>query len=87
MFVHDKKALKKIGTGYFNTIPGKCYAKNENFYGNKKAWIVSLDQNLYFRSPEIHPYSLLVLDCETLEVKKIGFFFFFFFKQEFSFFY
>ena len=67
LYVHDHRGLLKVGTGYGPIRLGEASVYKRDYRTAEKGWLVYLQGKLYYRSPEIKPASLLVLNKDTLE--------------------
>lgn len=67
LYVHGSKGLFKIGTGLGGTTPGTIYGQVIGFRATEKdATLACVGDKLYYRSSQLFPSSLLVLDCRYL---------------------
>jgi hypothetical protein len=67
LYLHDHRGLLKVGTGYGPVRLGEASVYKSDYRVTEKGWLVFLQGKLYYRSPEIKPASLLVLNKDTLE--------------------
>ncbi len=73
LFIYGYFGLLKIGTGYYNTIKGKIYCENNNFYNDNHGCLILLNQPkliLLFRSKCIEPNCFIEINTNTLITDK-----------------
>eukprot|EP01087_Luapelamoeba_hula_P012781 TRINITY_DN3603_c0_g1_i4.p1 TRINITY_DN3603_c0_g1~~TRINITY_DN3603_c0_g1_i4.p1 ORF type:complete len:4801 (-),score=871.08 TRINITY_DN3603_c0_g1_i4:39-14441(-) len=67
LFILDASGLARVGTGLNDTIQGYTYASEKEYRSKEKGWIAYAGDKLYYRSSQIAPATLLVLNPQTLK--------------------
>jgi HECT-domain (ubiquitin-transferase)/Concanavalin A-like lectin/glucanases superfamily/SPRY domain len=66
LYVHCDTGLFKIGTGRNGSIPSQIYATMSYYRSSEYSALSCAHGKLYYRSADIAPAALVVLDCNTL---------------------
>eukprot|EP00463_Aulacantha_scolymantha_P001344 TRINITY_DN1979_c0_g1_i1.p1 TRINITY_DN1979_c0_g1~~TRINITY_DN1979_c0_g1_i1.p1 ORF type:complete len:215 (-),score=53.28 TRINITY_DN1979_c0_g1_i1:156-737(-) len=66
LYTHSRVGLLKIGTGKHGTTPGLVYGAIHEYRANERSTLVCVNDKLYYRSINVYPAFMLVLDSKLL---------------------